>query len=206
MHWDPPGGSLPVGEVSSLQLVFDDCSPEDTPAPPKVDGLRLDYQGQSSNISIINGTFSRNVTMTYAALLTQQQEVDIPAFTVKTNKGPLRVPAAHFSAAGATVGSSGDRPRRRRDGTAGALARERVGGRGVRPQVLDRRRRRILPELGPRHLRMGPEPARHRGLVAARAVRQPTAARPGRAWPTTRGRSRPPSGASASIRRASSST
>jgi hypothetical protein len=107
IHWDPPGGSLSVGEVSSLQLVFDDCSPDDTPVIPKVDGLRLDYQGQSNSYSIINGSFSRNVSMTYAALVANQQGVDIPEFTIKTNKGPLRVPAAHFNSAGATVGSTG---------------------------------------------------------------------------------------------------
>jgi hypothetical protein len=107
IHWDPPSGSLPVGQVSSLQLVFDDCSPEDTPVLPKVDGLRLDYQGQSNSYSIVNGTFSRNVSMTYAALLSRQQEADIPEFTIKTNKGDVRVPAAHFNAAGATVGTTG---------------------------------------------------------------------------------------------------
>ncbi|MFY9924446.1 MAG: BatD family protein [Opitutaceae bacterium] len=106
-HWEPPGGSLPVGQVSSLQLVFEDCSPEDTPAPPKVDGLRMDFQGQTSEVSLINGSFSRNVTLTYAILLSKSQEVLIPEFIVKTNKGPLHVPAAHFSASGATVGSTG---------------------------------------------------------------------------------------------------
>jgi hypothetical protein len=107
IHWEPPGGSLPVGEVASLQLVFDDCTPDDTPAPPKLDGLRLDYQGQSSNVSIINGTFSRNVSVSFAALLSKQQQVDIPEFSIATNKGRIRVPAAHFNASGATVGSSG---------------------------------------------------------------------------------------------------
>jgi hypothetical protein len=107
IHWEPPGGSLAVGEVTSLQLVFDDCSPDETPVPPKVDGLRLDFQGQSSSYSIINGTFSRNVSVTFAALLSKQQQVDMPEFTIKTNKGPIRVPAAHFNAAGATVGSTG---------------------------------------------------------------------------------------------------
>ncbi len=107
VHWDPPGGALPVGQVSQLQLVFDDCSPNDTPAPPKIDGLRLDYEGQSSNISMINGSFSRNVTITFAALLTQRQEIEIPSFTVETSKGQLRVPLAHYSPTGSTVGSSG---------------------------------------------------------------------------------------------------
>ena len=107
VRWDPPGGSLPVGQVSQLQLVFDDCSPDDTPAPPKVDGLTLDYQGQSTSMSLINGTFTRSVSVTFAALLARQQRADIPAFTIATSKGKLTVPAAHFSAAGATVGSTG---------------------------------------------------------------------------------------------------
>jgi hypothetical protein len=106
-HWSPAGGSLPVGEVTSLELVFDDCSPEDTPAPPKVDGLVLNYQGQSSTMSLINGTFTRNVALTFAALLQRQQPADIPAFAVKTNRGTIQVPAAHFAPAGATVGSGG---------------------------------------------------------------------------------------------------
>jgi hypothetical protein len=54
--------------------------------------------------------------MTFAVLLSKQQAVDIPEFTIKTNKGPLRVPAAHFSAAGATVGSHRGLPRRRGHG------------------------------------------------------------------------------------------
>jgi len=107
VHWDPPRGTLPVGEVAQLQLVFDDCTPNDTPAPPKVDGLRIDYEGQSSNISMVNGTFSRNVAVAYAVLLSKHQDVEIPAFSIDTNKGRLRVPAARFSPAGATVGSSG---------------------------------------------------------------------------------------------------
>ena len=106
-HWDPPGGSLAVGEVSTLQLVFDGCSPDDVPVPPKVDGLRIDYQGQSSNLSIIQGTFTRSVTVTYAVLLSKQQQVDIPEFSVGTNNGKVRVPAAHYNASGATVGSTG---------------------------------------------------------------------------------------------------
>jgi len=107
VHWDPPGGTLPVGEVAQLQLVFDDCSPDDTPVMPKVDGLQVDFQGQSSSYALMNGTFSRNVTLTYAALLSKQQQVDLPEFTVKTSKGPMKVAAAHFNAAGATVGSTG---------------------------------------------------------------------------------------------------
>jgi hypothetical protein len=107
IHWEPPGGTLPVGEVASLQLVFDGCSPDDVPVPPKVDGLRIDYQGQSSQVAIIDGAFSKKVSMSFAVLLSRQGDVDIPAFPVATNKGQVAVPAAHFTPSGATVGSTG---------------------------------------------------------------------------------------------------
>ncbi len=106
-RWEPPGGSLQVGAVSTLQLVFDDCTPDDVPVPPKVDGLRMDYQGQSTNISMVHGAFSRSVTVSFATLLSRQQQVDIPEFSIGTNKGKVRVPAAHYNASGATVGSTG---------------------------------------------------------------------------------------------------
>jgi tetratricopeptide (TPR) repeat protein len=107
IHWDPPGGTLPVGQTAQLQLVFADCSPQGTPALPKVDGLTLEYVGQSSNLSLINGDLSRSLTLNYAALLSRKQRVELPAFTVDTNKGRLRVAAARFDPAGATVGGSG---------------------------------------------------------------------------------------------------
>ncbi len=107
VHWDPPGGTLPVGQTGQLQLVFEDCSPQGTPALPKVDGLTLEYAGQSSNMSLINGDLSRSVTLSYAALLGKKQRVELPAFTIETSKGRLRVAAARFDPAGATVGGSG---------------------------------------------------------------------------------------------------
>jgi len=107
VHWEPAGGTLPVGQVTSLQLIFQDCEPKEAPVPPKVDNLTLEYSGQASNISWINGDYSRSITYTYAALLAKKQGVDLPAFTVQTNKGAQHVPAAHFEPTDATVGSTG---------------------------------------------------------------------------------------------------
>jgi hypothetical protein len=106
-HWDPPGGTLAVGQVTTLQLLFENCEPKAPPVPPAVDGLTLEYSGQASNISWINGDYSRSITYTYAALLAKKQPIDIPAFSVDTNKGAQQVPAAHYDPAGATVGSTG---------------------------------------------------------------------------------------------------
>ncbi len=107
VHWDPPGGSLPVGQSTALRLVFENCAPKDEPVPPKVDGLTLQLYGKGSNTSIVNGSMTVSETFTFAAALTKNQRVEIPAFTVETNKGNLRVPAARFDPGTATVGRSG---------------------------------------------------------------------------------------------------
>lgn len=106
-RWDPPGGSLPVGQSTALRLVFEGCSPKDEPSPPKVDGLTLQLYGKGSNTSIVNGTMSVSEVFTFAAALTKNQRVEIPAFTVETTKGNLRVPAARFDPGAATVGRTG---------------------------------------------------------------------------------------------------
>jgi tetratricopeptide (TPR) repeat protein len=106
-RWDPPGGSLAVGETTNLQLVFDGCDPKSTPVPPAVDGLTFEYAGKSSNVSWVNGDFSKSVTLTYAVLLNKKQAVEIPSFAVDTDKGEVRVPAARFGAGAATVGGTG---------------------------------------------------------------------------------------------------
>ena len=104
VHWEPPGGTLAVGEASTLQLVFDDCEPKDTPAPPRVPGLTLEYAGQSTSVSIINGSYSHSVSCSYTALLGRKLGVDMPSFEVATSKGRVTVPAAHFEPVGAVLG------------------------------------------------------------------------------------------------------
>jgi len=105
-RWEPPGGVLAAGQATSLQLIFDGCEPTDTPVPPKVAALSLAFAGQSSNMSLINGTYSHTISYNYAALLLQKQSVQIPAFDVATNKGTVRVPAAHFDSTDAMVNGS----------------------------------------------------------------------------------------------------
>lgn len=107
VHWDPPSGTLAVGQARSLALVFEDCAPRGQPNLPRVAGLSLQFYGQSSNTSIVNFSMTQNTTLTYAALLTKNERVEIPAFEVETDKGRVRVAAARFDPTGATVGNSG---------------------------------------------------------------------------------------------------
>jgi hypothetical protein len=104
VHWEPRGGSLAVGETSSIELVFDDCEPKGAPDLPAVDGLRLEYAGQSNKLTVTGGEYSRSVDLTYAALVTRNQAIEIPSFFVATNQGAVRVPAVDFQPTSATVG------------------------------------------------------------------------------------------------------
>lgn len=107
VHWDPPGGTLPVGQTRALGLVFEGCSPKGEPKLPRVNNLTLQFYGQNSSTSIVNLTVTQSVTLTYAVSLTRNERTEIPSFEVETDKGRVRVPAARFDPTGATVGSSG---------------------------------------------------------------------------------------------------
>jgi hypothetical protein len=107
VHWDPPGGTLAVGQTAPLQLVFADCDSKEAPVPPGVDGLRLEYAGRSTNVAMINGGYAHTANYTFAALLLQPAPVTIPAFVVETDKGAITVAAVRFAPTAAIVGASG---------------------------------------------------------------------------------------------------
>lgn len=107
VKWEPAGGAIPVGQTTALRLVFDECSPRGQPVVPRVADLTMQYMGQSTSTSIVNGSMSSQEALTYAIALTKSHAIDIPAFTVDTNKGTLRVGAVHFEPTTATVGRTG---------------------------------------------------------------------------------------------------
>jgi hypothetical protein len=93
------------GNPSSLQLVFEECAPEGRPELPAVPGATFTYVGESQNVNIVNFQMSRSVTVSYLVRSRQGGPVQIPAFTVKTNKGAIRVPAFNTAAAAPPVES-----------------------------------------------------------------------------------------------------
>ncbi len=108
VRWDPPGGTLAVGQTTQLQLVFENCEPSSTPTLPKVDGLTMEAVGRSEYSNTVNfTTTTKTVIIAYAALLTKKQSVEIPAFSTDTTQGRQRVSAAKFEPGTATVGRTG---------------------------------------------------------------------------------------------------
>ena len=105
VSWDPPAGSLARSQTSELSLVFQDCSPNDDFALPRIAGLQIGRPSQSTQTSIINMKMSKRVVFTYPVVPTAASgRIVIPEFDVATDKGRLRVAAAAYEVGEATVG------------------------------------------------------------------------------------------------------
>lgn len=107
VRWEPGAGQLGYNQVSELALVFEECEPDGTPQLPQVDGLVFGRPSQSSETSMVNFKVSRRFTLSYPVRPSKRSTLTIPAFTVQTDQGALRVAAATYSVGDATVGSSG---------------------------------------------------------------------------------------------------
>jgi tetratricopeptide (TPR) repeat protein len=107
VRWDPPSGQLGFNQVSELALVFEECEPDGAPAMPQVDGLVFGRPSQSSETSMVNFKVSRRFVLTYPVRPSKRSTISIPAFTVQTDKGALRIASASYSVGDATVGNSG---------------------------------------------------------------------------------------------------
>lgn len=107
VRWDPASGQLGFNQVSELSLVFENCEPDGAVSLPPVDGLVFNRPSQNSQTSIVNFSMTRTFSLVFPVRPTKRNNLTLPAFTVKTDKGSLRVAAASFTVGDATVGSSG---------------------------------------------------------------------------------------------------
>ena len=93
------------GVSQAAMLVFEDCAPDGEPQLPVLPNATLTRVGESSNTSIVNGTVTRSIVLSYLIRARQSGAVTIPAFTVSTDKGPQRVAAFNAAAPAAPVDS-----------------------------------------------------------------------------------------------------
>ncbi|MBI2814878.1 MAG: BatD family protein [Opitutae bacterium] len=113
VRWDPPGGQLGFNQVSELSLVFENCEPDENEKLPTVPGLSFlgpPSSSASTNVEFGPGTsngLTKTYTLTFRVRPGTRNKITIPAFAIKTDKGPLTVKAATFTVGDATVGSSG---------------------------------------------------------------------------------------------------
>ena len=89
VRWEQADGAL----GTNLALVFENCEPDGQPALPSLPGVTFAFAGRSESVNIVNFQMTRSVTLSYGVRAPQNQPLRIPAFTVRTNKGDLRVEA-----------------------------------------------------------------------------------------------------------------
>ena len=101
VRWETSDSGSP-----ELILVFENCSPDGAPQLPVVAGVTLTLAGQTNSTNIVNFRRTDSVLLTYRVRTTGGTAIAIPAFSVKTDKGVLRVPAINASAARPSVADS----------------------------------------------------------------------------------------------------
>ena len=89
VRWD----SSDSGDPAELLLIFEDCAPDGDPQLPRIDGTTLTLAGSASQTTMNNFNFSRSTILTYRARAQRPGPIQIPGFTVQTNKGAMAVPA-----------------------------------------------------------------------------------------------------------------
>ena len=101
VRWEPADGGVP----NAVALLFENCEPDGQPDLPTIPGVTFTSVGTNSSF-VMNGlTTTRTVSLTYVVRGRQNSPVQIPAFTVKTNKGPIRVAAFNAAAPAAPLES-----------------------------------------------------------------------------------------------------
>ncbi|ACB75676.1 BatD family protein [Opitutus terrae] len=85
-------------DPSALQLIFENCAPEGDPQLPTIEGVTFSLLGRSEQTSIVNLSMTRTTVISYRARAQRSGPLRIPAFSVQTNKGTIRVPAFNSAA------------------------------------------------------------------------------------------------------------
>jgi hypothetical protein len=105
VRWESSNSGLP----NSVVLVFENCEPDGQPELPTIPGVTFTSLGRAerSASTFDRGglTTTRTVEFTYVIRGRQNTPVQIPAFTVKTNKGAMRVDAFNAAAPAAPIES-----------------------------------------------------------------------------------------------------
>ncbi|NDB96419.1 MAG: hypothetical protein EBZ78_09720 [Verrucomicrobia bacterium] len=108
--WNDPG-TLGTNEPAQLELVFTDCQPSGSVNLPAVRGLDvLGQPGRATSFSMINFQTSTSTTLSYTVRATAEGRIQIPAFTVATDKGRINVPALGLNAGRSSSGQNRPQP------------------------------------------------------------------------------------------------
>lgn len=92
-------------QATAVQLVFENCAPDNEPTLPAIPNATLQLAGTSQNTNVVNFQVTRSVLLIYLVQRRGSAPVQIPAFEVATNKGRLKVDAFTIPAPQTSVDS-----------------------------------------------------------------------------------------------------
>src|ERR1017187_8163066 len=103
--------TITLGEQATLSLAFEGGQAKNVPTP-NVPGLQIVQTGTAQNMSLINGTMSSTLTVTFSVTARQAGVFTIPALTANVNgqqlsTAPLRLMVTAASAPSAAAVNSG---------------------------------------------------------------------------------------------------
>jgi hypothetical protein len=101
VRWEPAESGL----SNAIMLVFENCEPDGPPALPAIPGVSFTPAGRSVSTNIVNFQMTQTTALTYVVRGPQNPPIQIPPFTVQTNKGDQRVPAFNVAAPAAPLDS-----------------------------------------------------------------------------------------------------
>ena len=78
--------TIGLGESATLSLIFTDISVQEQPSLPAIANLKINYRGQSTQMTSINGQVSSQITHTYELTPATVGEFSIPAMQVKSGQ------------------------------------------------------------------------------------------------------------------------
>lgn len=93
VYWKGPQEALAKDQNSMLELVFEDCQPEDSPQLPNIDGLAFGAPSSSSQYAMENFKITQRAVLSYPIQPLRPGTLIIPAFQVQTSAGSFTVPA-----------------------------------------------------------------------------------------------------------------
>ena len=110
VRWQLAEGYFPKGQNANLVLIFENCLPAGDIELPPIANLQLGtpQQGSQTSQTIINGRATSQVFTYwgYPALPTSDGPIEIPSFTIETDKGTMNVTGGRFPVREATVGDT----------------------------------------------------------------------------------------------------
>jgi len=101
--------SFPIDRVAAFNITIKGVR-SFQPVMPEVEGIQFHRRGSSTQMEIINGSYSSSVTLTYLVQAEHVGNFTIPAIKISTKEGNVRTPKITFEVTDSQTANAASRP------------------------------------------------------------------------------------------------